>query len=106
MEENVDKRASPRAHMKVPVLVEGQDVNGKPVREETQTLLVNLAGALVPLAAELRLEDRVTVTNLITNESVPCRVAWRSFETLRGRWSYGFALLESRDNFFRLVKYV
>jgi hypothetical protein len=105
MEQNVDKRASPRVHMKVPLMVEGRDVNGEPVREETHTILTNLAGALVPLAADFPLNTRLTITNLITNARSECRVAWRSAETLRGRWSYGLALLETAGTFFKLTKY-
>lgn len=100
MSANTDQRATPRVPAKIPIAVEGRDRSQKPFREETQTLLVNDGGALIALAAELRLETRVRVTNLSTGAAVECRVAWASAEPIQGRWSYGIALLGATEKFW------
>ncbi len=102
---NVDQRATPRIPAKVPVLVEGRDIYHKPIREETHTLLVNEAGALVALAAELELENRVRITNQANANTAECRIAFRSAEPIQGRRSYGIALLGAPDNFWGLTKH-
>ncbi len=104
MQPNVDQRATPRTQAKIPVLVPGHDVYHKPISEETHTLLVNDAGALIALAAELKLEDRARLTNQVTGQTAQCRIAFRSAERIQGRWSYGVALLGAPDNFWGFRK--
>ena len=104
MQANVDQRANPRIHAKVPVVVDGRDANHKPFAEESYTILVNESGALIALAAQLQLQDRVRITNKSTGDSADCRIAWRSAEPMQGRWSYGVALLDCPANFWALQK--
>ncbi len=96
-----DKRASPRVPAKIPVHVEGRDVRHKPVDEDSETLLINENGALIALGGEFQLHDRVKVTNLSSQQSVEARVAWRSSSQINGRWSYGVALVDPPDNFWK-----
>jgi hypothetical protein len=100
MKEHADKRSSPRIPARIALQVEGQDRYHKPFSEDTSTLLINQAGALIALAAELDLNDRVTVSNQRTSVKAPCRIAWRSTSQLNGRWSYGVALLEDVPHFW------
>jgi hypothetical protein len=100
MRDHSDLRASPRVPAKIGLLVEGRDRNHQPVSEETSTLLINHAGALIALAAEFQLNDRVKVTNHGSGVTAPCRIAWRSVAQLNGRWSYGIALLDSIGSFW------
>src|SRR5712692_1978043 len=104
MQEQSDHRASPRVPAKVPLHVEGRDRKHQPISEETYTLLINQSGALIALAAELQLNDRVKVTNKNTGASSQCRIAWRSVAQLNGRWSYGIALLEAAGTFWEEAK--
>lgn len=104
MREQSDLRASPRVPAKIPLLVEGRDRNHQPVREETSTLLINQAGALIALAAEYQLNDRIKVTNKNTGSAAQCRIAWRSVAQLKRRWSYGIALLDSIGTFWETEK--
>lgn len=99
-----DKRVSPRIPAKVPITIEGRDADTNPVIEETYTLLINEAGALIALAANLRLNEGVRVTNQLTEEKAEGRIAWRSAEPLDGRWSYGIALFDAPRDFWRPMK--
>ena len=104
MLEQSDLRASPRVPAKIPLLLEGRDRQHQPVHEETNTLLINQGGALIALAAEFQLNDRVKVTNKNTGQSSQCRIAWRSVAQLNGRWSYGIALLDAIGSFWEAAK--
>ena len=100
MKEHSDHRASPRIPARIPLLAEGRDRSHKPYAEETTTLLINDGGALIALAAEIELNDRLCVTNQQTGQKANCRVAWRSVSQLSGRWSYGIALTEPVADFW------
>ena len=95
---------SPRIPAKIPLVAEGRDASGMAVREETDTILVNEAGALIALAAELGRNDHCRVTNQTTGAAVLCRITWRSSAPLKGRWSYGIALMNPPDDFWGLKK--
>ena len=99
-----DKRASPRVSAKVAVTVAGRDAQNKPIQEQTETLLVNEGGALIALAGEFRLHDRLRITNQATGGNVDARVAWRSSTQISGRWSYGIALIDPPENFWGTPK--
>jgi hypothetical protein len=100
MKEYSDHRSSPRIPARIPLLAEGQDRFHQPFSEQTTTLLINDGGALIALAAEIDLNDRLKVTNQQTGQAAKCRVAWRSVSQLNGRWSYGIALTESVVDFW------
>jgi hypothetical protein len=100
MKEHSDHRCSPRIPARIPLLAEGQDRFHKPFSEQTTTLLINEGGALIALAAEIDLNDRMKVTNQQTGQSAKCRVAWRSVSQLNGRWSYGIALTDAVPDFW------
>ena len=93
-------RSSPRIPARITVLLQGQDRSEKPFSEQTATLLINHGGALIALAAELDLNDRLNITNQQTGKSAACRVAWRSVAQLNGRWSYGVALIDAEGDFW------
>ena len=100
MKEHSDQRSSPRVPARIEVQVEGRDRAHKPFSEVTTTLLINHGGALIALAAELDLNDRMKITNQQNGKSAGCRVAWRSVSQLNGRWSYGVALTEAEGDFW------
>jgi len=100
MKEHSDQRSSPRIPARISVLVEGRDRAHKPFSEPTSTLLINHGGALIALAAELELNDRLTISNQQNGKKSACRVAWRSVSQLNGRWSYGIALLDAEGDFW------
>jgi hypothetical protein len=100
MKEYADKRASPRIAAKIPVTASGRDAAHKPYREDSETLLINEAGALIALAAEIPTQGRFQITNRNTGEACEARVAWRSSSPINGRWSYGVALIDAPGNFW------
>lgn len=100
MKEYSDHRSSPRIPARIPLLAEGLDRSHKPFSEQTTTLLINEGGALIALAAEIDLNDRLNVTNQSTGQAAKCRVAWRSVSQLNGRWSYGIALTDAVPDFW------
>jgi hypothetical protein len=100
MKEHSDQRSSPRVPARIAVLMEGRDRAHKPFSEPTSTLLINHGGALIALAAELDLNDRLTITNQQNGKTSACRVAWRSVSQLNGRWSYGIALTDAEGDFW------
>ena len=95
-----DKRASPRIAAKIAVTARGRDVAHKPVEEQTETLLINEAGALLALAAEFATQGRFEIVNRSTGETCEARVAWRSSSQINGRWSYGVALIDPPGSFW------
>ncbi len=97
-------RSSPRIPARVPVVVEGRDVHHAPVREESETLLVNDGGAMLALNSEFQLHDRARITNRASGGVLDCRIAWRSSSKINNRWSYGVALLDAGDNFWGIQK--
>jgi len=100
MKEHSDHRCSPRIPARIPLLAEGLDRSHKPFSEQTTTLLINEGGALIALAAEIDLNDRLNLINQNSGQKAKCRVAWRSVSQLNGRWSYGIALTDSVADFW------
>lgn len=103
MQTYADKRASPRIAAKIPVMAIGRDATHKPMTEQTETLLINEAGALIALAAELSMQAPLQLVNRNTGVACEARVAWRSSAAINGRWSYGVALIEPPGNFWGTV---
>ncbi|MBI3404058.1 MAG: PilZ domain-containing protein [Acidobacteria bacterium] len=104
MQNHSDKRASPRVSAKIPVHVVGRDVRHKPVDETSETLLINENGALIALAGEFQLHDRIHINNQTSHASVDGRIAWRSSTQINGRWSYGVALIDPPADFWAVTK--
>jgi hypothetical protein len=65
---------STRVHIAIPVFVYGNRHGGTPFKEITQTLLVNVNGCLVELAAPVVKEQPLRITNIKTNEEMNCTV--------------------------------
>ncbi len=68
------RRRSMRVLLSVPVKVTGKTFKGQDFAEESRTLVVNAHGALVALAAEMAMRQKVTMTNLTTKEALECTV--------------------------------
>jgi hypothetical protein len=96
----VRKRASERRALHVPVLIRGwSDAHGGPFREESFTMVVNTAGALVTLATRVEATDLVYLANAISREEQEVRVAYISAE-FEGKSEVGLAFKGEAPKFW------
>ena len=86
---------------RVPVAVEWQDERGDIVRERAHTRVVGPYGCLVVLASQLKLDQRLCLTNLATHQSNPAVVVWKGNERTEG-WELGIELLTPAMDFWGL----
>jgi hypothetical protein len=71
-----ERRRTERVFLQVAVFVQGVTPDGHAFREKTHTLAVNVHGALIHLAEDVRIDDRVTLTHSITGQQQTCRVVY------------------------------
>jgi hypothetical protein len=71
-----ERRRSERVFLQVGVFVQGVNAEGRAFREKTRTLAVNVHGALIHLAEDVRSDDEVTLTHAVTGEQQACRVVY------------------------------
>jgi hypothetical protein len=72
-----ERRRSQRIPFRVPILVEGRTVDGKPFEEKTYTHEINRHGARIVLQSNPQPGGRITVTNLQTKSRCPFQVVSR-----------------------------
>lgn len=59
------------------IIVRGKNRDGKTFfHEETRTLVVNAHGALIHLQTEVVANQKITITNKVTQQSEGCRVVY------------------------------
>src|ERR1700730_9128272 len=73
---HVARRRSQRVLMQVAVRIRGEDVQGKNIEEETETLAINAHGALVLMKARLTSGSKVVLQHKRTQEEQECHVAF------------------------------
>jgi len=61
-------------HLAIPVFIYGHTESDKPFKEITQTVEVNANGCLLELATPVVKEQQLLLTNMKTNEEMPCYV--------------------------------
>jgi hypothetical protein len=72
----VARRRSQRVLMQVAVRIRGEDVQGKNIEGETETLAINAHGALVLMKARLTSGSKVLLQHKRTEEEQECHVAF------------------------------
>jgi hypothetical protein len=70
-----ERRRSERVLVNIPVVASGDSASGT-FTEETQTLIVNVQGALIPLAARVAHGQMLLLRNRKTSEEQSCRVVY------------------------------
>jgi PilZ domain len=70
------RRRSMRVLLSVPIHVSGKTAENQDFKEETRTLVVNAHGALISLAARVTADQRITISNKATQQSLECRVVY------------------------------
>ncbi|HUC54543.1 MAG TPA: hypothetical protein VMR90_10875 [Candidatus Cybelea sp.] len=86
---------------RVPVRLAWDDESGKRISVEAHTRIVNPYGCMVVLTESLDLEQRVALTNLITQASNAAVVVWKGNERPDG-WEYGVELVAPEMDFWGL----
>jgi len=71
-----ERRRSARVFLQVAIFVQGVTADGHAFREKTETVAVNVHGALVHLSQDVRPNDSITLTHAVTGLQQRCRVAY------------------------------
>jgi hypothetical protein len=98
--ERKDRRRGSRVALATPVFVYGW-LADEPFSENTETLNVSAVGGLIPLSAKVIPSQELILTNLQTNEDLPCRVA-RSITAEDGKTLAGLDFLQASPNFWQI----
>jgi hypothetical protein len=93
-----EKRRGVRLNSRVPVSVEW-DSAGELRRGEAQTRIVGPYGCLVVLKQELRVQQQIQLTNLVSQQSNPAVIVWRGNERAEG-WELGIELINPKMGFW------
>jgi hypothetical protein len=95
-----DRRRSYRVALTAPVFVYGW-LADEPFAENTETINVSAVGGLIPLSTEVTPSQELILTNLQTNEDLPCRVA-RSIRAEDGQMLAGLEFLQAPPDFWQI----
>jgi hypothetical protein len=96
------RRRSQRVLMQVAVLIRGEDVLGKNIEEETETLAINAHGALVLMKARLTSGSKVLLQHKRTHEEQECHVAFLG-PVRAGKAEIGLEFSSPRPTFWRVA---
>jgi hypothetical protein len=98
----VARRRSQRVLMQVAVRISGQDSQGKPIDEETETLAINAHGALVLLQTRLTSGSKVLLQHKRTEEEQECHVVFLG-PVRSGKAEIGLEFSSPRPAFWRVA---
>jgi hypothetical protein len=98
----VARRRSQRVLMQVAVRISGQDSQGKPIEEETETLAINAHGALVLLQSRLTSGSKVLLRHKRTEEEQECHVVFLG-PVRSGKAEIGLEFSSPRPAFWRVA---
>jgi hypothetical protein len=98
--ERMDRRRSFRVALATPIFVYGW-LAEEPFSENTKTMNVSAVGGLIQLSANVTPSQELILTNLQTNEDLPCRVA-RSIRAGDGKTLAGLDFLQASPNFWQI----
>jgi hypothetical protein len=94
-----DQRRALRLPVAMHVLIYGL-LGSEPFSEHVETIDVCTLGGLVPISARVHRSQKLILTNLQTNEELPCRVAHFA-KSEDGRRLIGLAFLQPGPRFWR-----
>lgn len=95
-----EARRSARPLLKIPIQVEGTDVEGRDFSETTYTLTINRYGARITLKNTPRPRDEIRIINLQTSQTCPFRVVARLEVPLGSGVEWGVECLAPKSNFW------
>jgi hypothetical protein len=93
-----EQRRAQRVLAAMPVLIYGRSAD-EPFQEQTETIDVSAHGGLIPITVEVMKSQKLLLTNLLTNEDLPCRVA-RLVLTREGKTLAGLEFLQPSRGFW------
>jgi hypothetical protein len=96
----VQRRHSERVLLRIPIEVKGKDPAGKMFKEVSSTLVINRDGARITLKQAVRVNDRLTITNLRSQTSCPFRVVSQGGQSLGEGPEFGVECLERNVGFW------
>ncbi|MGH9712885.1 MAG: hypothetical protein ACRD5M_06250 [Candidatus Acidiferrales bacterium] len=82
----------------MPVLIYGRSAS-EPFQEQSETIDVSANGGLMPVTVEVIKSQKLLLTNLLTNQELPCRVA-RLVRTVEGKTLAGVEFLHPSAGFW------
>jgi len=88
--------------MQVAVRIRGEDVQGKNIEEETETLAINAHGALVLMKARVTSGSKVLLQHKRTQEEQECHVAFLG-PVRAGKAEIGLEFSSPRPAFWRVA---
>src|SRR6267143_1104825 len=100
-EYNSPERRSERVLLKAPVVILTRGADNKTMFEETQTIAVNIQGAMIVSRLKFETEQIITLRNSRTGEEAPCRVVYLSPRQTENR-EVGIEFTEPRPQFWRI----
>ena len=95
-----ERRRESRVQLTTPVFVYGWQAD-EPFSENTETVNVSASGVLLPLSAKVTPSQELILTNLQTNEDLPCRVC-RSIRTEDGKTLAGLSFEQTSPTFWQI----
>jgi hypothetical protein len=97
-----NRRRSKRILHKTPVMVRFQDANKQSIAEKTNTIVVSDHGALILLAAAVKVQQVIRLENLDIGEELLCRVASLG-PTLMGKTQVAVEFIIAKPGFWGTV---
>ena len=94
-----EKRRGRRMNSRVPVRLEWDDESGNRISVEARTRVVNPYGCMVVLSQSLNLEQRLALTNLVSDTSNAAIIVWKGNQRPDG-WEYGVELVAPEMDFW------
>jgi hypothetical protein len=96
------RRRSQRVLMQVAVRIRGEDVQGRSIEEETETLAINAHGALVLMKARVTSGSKILLQHKRTQEEQECHVAFLG-PVRAGKAEIGLEFSSPRPTFWRVA---
>jgi hypothetical protein len=97
-----NQRRSQRVLLSVHIVVKGHRVDGQTFTEETETVVVNVHGALIFLAETVKAAQQLTICNVKSGEEVSCKVVDVG-PSHEGKREIGIEFLEPSHRFWRVA---
>jgi len=96
-----EKRRGRRMNSRVHIRLEWDSPDGGRQHAEAYTRIVNPYGCMVVLKESLELDQRVALTNLISDTSNAAMIVWKGNQRPEG-WEYGVELIAPEMDFWGL----